>query len=274
MDSNLNLINSIKVRGAGEFNVPIPIFESKLIELLNGVSLNRRKHTDMLINTATSGGVALKFSERQLHQIGNNDYTFDIETIPSVVGRDGYRTNDIIWQFTAGHSVDGSITNTYSGISDSDADFFLRKFNKGAFKYETATRQEQVAFDTFARIGKNKDIIGAGKNVTAMQVLGNGDDKYTLAIEGIHHLRKMGTTGTTAIAEDLEKYVNANTTLVTYNGLAFDRGVLSATINNNDSFSMARKQRLTDLLYDINHYDPYATLKEAYRINPSSMNQR
>ena len=32
MDSNLNLINSIKVRGAGEFNVPIPIFESKLIE--------------------------------------------------------------------------------------------------------------------------------------------------------------------------------------------------------------------------------------------------
>ena len=273
MDSNLNLINSIKVRGAGEFNVPIPIFESKLIELLNGVSLNRRKHTDMLINTATSGGVALKFSERQLHQIRNNDYTFDIETIPSVVGRDGYRTNDIIWQFTAGHSVDGSITNTYSGISDSDADFFLRKFNKGAFKYETATRQEQVAFDTFARIGKNKDIIGAGKNVTAMQVLGNGDDKYTLAIEGIHHLRKMGTTGTTAIAEDLEKYVNANTTLVTYNGLAFDRGVLSATINNSDSFSMARKQRLTDLLYDINHYDPYTTLKEAYRINPSSMNQ-
>ena len=124
----------------------------------------------MLIDTATSGGVALKFSERQLHQIGKNDYTFDIETIPSVVGRDGYRTNDIIWQFTAGHSIDGSITNTYSGISDSDADFFLRKFNKGAFKYETATRQEQVAFDTFARIGKNKNMLRLCKFLVAVMI--------------------------------------------------------------------------------------------------------
>ena len=31
MDSNLNLINSIKVKGAGECNVPMPVFESKLI---------------------------------------------------------------------------------------------------------------------------------------------------------------------------------------------------------------------------------------------------
>ncbi len=64
----------------------------------------------MLMDTATQE--SSEILELQLHQ--TKTMIILDRTIPSVVGRDGYRTNDIIWQFIK-HSIDGSITNTYSG---------------------------------------------------------------------------------------------------------------------------------------------------------------
>ena len=57
---------------------------SDLNALLEGVRLERRKHTELTLNTATTMPVALNGMADSVYTPDAKSYIFDIETLPSV----------------------------------------------------------------------------------------------------------------------------------------------------------------------------------------------
>ena len=141
---------------------------SHLIELLEKANLNKRKDMTLAIESASNSALSLNNKAKALPSPDAKPYFFDIETIPSVLvnvdGQDrAVRTQDIIWQYAA---KDESGTRVVmNGLTKDQASLLRLKFDNGTFDYDTATREEKVAYDTLARIGKNANNMSSGKTV-------------------------------------------------------------------------------------------------------------
>lgn len=246
---------------------------SSLNTMLSNVRLERRKHTELLLNTTTTMPVALNGMANKEYVLDDKAYIFDIETLPSIkVGNE--QIPDIMWQYTARR--EGETYNMFSGIDEKAETAYRNLFLKPDFKYEELSRSEKVVADTLARIGKNYRE-GSGGIPEALSPLGYKDyadmKKYQELIEnGINALAKEGDA-THLIAKEIVDHIHKDTTLVTYNGKAFDVNMTSQQIARDTSIDKKVRGLAINKLNKANHYDPYREIRTAYQLNPQAMKE-
>lgn len=246
---------------------------SSLNTMLSNVRLERRKHTELLLNTTTTMPVALNGMANKEYVLDDKAYIFDIETLPSIkVGNE--QIPDIMWQYTARR--EGETYNMYSGIDQKAETAYRNLFLKPDFKYEELSRSEKVVADTLARIGKNYRE-GSGGIPEALSPLGYKDyadmKKYQELIEnGINALAKEGDA-THLIAKEIVDHIHKDTTLVTYNGKAFDVNMTSQQIARDTGIDKKVRGLAINKLNKANHYDPYREIRTAYQLNPQAMKE-
>lgn len=246
---------------------------SSLNTMLSNVRLERRKHTELLLNTTTTMPIALNGMANKEYVLDDKAYIFDIETLPSVkVGNE--QIPDIMWQYTARR--EGETYNMYSGIDKKAETAYRNLFLKPDFKYEELSRSEKVVADTLARIGKNYRE-GSGGIPEALSPLGYKDytdtKKYQELIEnGINALAKEGDA-THLIAKEIVDHIHKDTTLVTYNGKAFDVNMTSQQIARDTGIDKKVRGLAINKLNKANHYDPYREIRTAYQLNPQAMKE-
>ena len=246
---------------------------SSLNTMLSNVRLERRKHTELLLNTTTTMPVALNGMANKEYILDDKAYIFDIETLPSIkVGNE--QIPDIMWQYTARR--EGETYNMFSGIDKKAETAYRNLFLKPDFKREELSRSEKVVADTLARIGKNyRD--GSGGIPEALSPLGYKDyadmKKYQELIEnGINALSKEGDA-THLIAKEIVDHIHKDTTLVTYNGKAFDVNMTSQQIARDTGINKKVRGLAINKLNKANHYDPYREIRTAYQLNPQAMKE-
>ena len=244
---------------------------SSLNTILSNVRLERRKHTELVLNTTTTLPVALNGMANKEYVLDDKAYIFDIETLPSIkVGNE--QIPDIMWQYTARR--EGETYNMYSGIDKKAETAYRNLFLNPNFKREELSRNEKVVADTLARIGKNyRD--GSGGIPEALSPLGYKDyadiKKYQELIEsGINALAKEGDA-THLIAKEIVDHVHKDTTLVTYNGMVFDVNMASQQIARDTGIDKKVRGLAINKLNKANHYDPYREIRTAYQLNPQAM---
>lgn len=246
---------------------------SSLNTMLSNVRLERRKHTELLLNTTTTMPVALNGMANKEYVLDDKAYIFDIETLPSIkVGNE--QIPDIMWQYTARR--EGETYNMFSGIDEKAETAYRNLFLKPDFKYEELSRSEKVVADTLARIGKNYRE-GSGGIPEALSPLGYKDyadmKKYQELIEnGINALSKEGDA-THLIAKEIVDHIHKDTTLVTYNGKAFDVNMTSQQIARDTGIDKKVRGLAINKLNKANHYDPYREIRTAYQLNPQAMKE-
>lgn len=246
---------------------------SSLNTMLSNVRLERRKHTELLLNTTTTMPVALNGMANKEYVLDDKAYIFDIETLPSIkVGNE--QIPDIMWQYTARR--EGETYNMFSGIDEKAETAYRNLFLESDFKYEELSRSEKVVADTLARIGKNYRE-GSGGIPEALSPLGYKDyadmKKYQELIEnGINALSKEGDA-THLIAKEIVDHIHKDTTLVTYNGKAFDVNMTSQQIARNTGIDKKVRGLAINKLNKANHYDPYREIRTAYQLNPQAMKE-
>lgn len=246
---------------------------SSLNTMLSNVRLERRKHTELLLNTTTTMPVALNGMANKEYILDDKAYIFDIETLPSIkVGNE--QIPDIMWQYTARR--EGETYNMFSGIDEKAETAYRNLFLKPDFKYEELSRSEKVVADTLARIGKNYRE-GSGGIPEALSPLGYKDyadmKKYQELIEnGINALAKEGDA-THLIAKEIVDHIHKDTTLVTYNGKAFDVNMTSQQIARDTGIDKKVRGLAINKLNKANHYDPYREIRTAYQLNPQAMKE-
>jgi len=246
---------------------------SSLNTMLSNVRLERRKHTELLLNTTTTMPVALNGMANKEYVLDDKAYIFDIETLPSIkVGNE--QIPDIMWQYTARR--EGETYNMFSGIDEKAETAYRNLFLKPDFKYEELSRSEKVVADTLARIGKNYRE-GSGGIPEALSPLGYKDyadmKKYQELIEnGINALAKEGDA-THLIAKEIVDHIHKDTTLVTYNGKAFDVNMTSQQIARDTGIDKKVRGLAINKLNKANHYDPYREIRTAYQLNPQAMKE-
>lgn len=246
---------------------------SSLNTILSNVRLERRKHTELVLNTTTTLPVALNGMANKEYVLDDKAYIFDIETLPSIkVGNE--QIPDIMWQYTARR--EGETYNMYSGIDKKAETAYRNLFLNPDFKYEELNRSEKVVADTLARIGKNyRD--GSGGIPEALSPLGYKDyadtKKYQELIEsGINALAKEGDA-THLIAKEIVDHIHKDTTLVTYNGKTFDVNMTSQQIARDTGIDKKVRGLAINKLNKANHYDPYREIRTAYQLNPQAMKE-
>lgn len=246
---------------------------SSLNTILSNVRLERRKHTELVLNTTTTLPVALNGMANKEYVLDDKAYIFDIETLPSIkVGNE--QIPDIMWQYTARR--EGETYNMYSGIDKKAETAYRNLFLNSDFKHEELSRSEKVVADTLARIGKNyRD--GSGGIPEALSPLGYKDyadmKKYQELIEnGINALAKEGDA-THLIAKEIVDHIHKDTTLVTYNGKAFDVNMTSQQIARDTGIDKKVRGLAINKLNKANHYDPYREIRTAYQLNPQAMKE-
>lgn len=246
---------------------------SSLNTILSNVRLERRKHTELVLNTTTTLPVALNGMANKEYVLDDKAYIFDIETLPSIkVGNE--QIPDIMWQYTARR--EGETYNMYSGIDKKAEIAYRNLFLNPGFKREELSRSEKVVADTLARIGKNyRD--GSGGIPEALSPLGYKDytdtKKYQELIEnGINALAKEGDA-THLIAKEIVDHIHKDTTLVTYNGKIFDVNMTSQQIARDTSIDKKVRGLAINKLNKANHYDPYREIRTAYQLNPQAMKE-
>lgn len=246
---------------------------SSLNTMLSNVRLERRKHTELLLNTTTTMPVALNGMANKEYVLDDKAYIFDIETLPSIkVGNE--QIPDIMWQYTARR--EGETYNMFSGIDEKAEAAYRNLFLKPDFKYEELSRSEKVVADTLARIGKNYRE-GSGGIPEALSPLGYKDyadmKKYQELIEnGINALAKEGDA-THLIAKEIVDHIHKDTTLVTYNGKTFDVNMTSQQIARDTGIDKKVRGLAINKLNKANHYDPYREIRTAYQLNPQAMKE-
>lgn len=246
---------------------------SSLNTMLSNVRLERRKHTELLLNTTTTMPVALNGMANKEYVLDDKAYIFDIETLPSIkVGNE--QIPDIMWQYTARR--EGETYNMFSGIDEKAETAYRNLFLKPDFKYEELSRSEKVVADTLARIGKNYRE-GSGGIPESLSPLGYKDytdmKKYQELIEnGINALSKEGDA-THLIAKEIVDHIHKDTTLVTYNGKAFDVNMTSQQIARDTGIDKKVRGLAINKLNKANHYDPYREIRTAYQLNPQAMKE-
>ena len=246
---------------------------SSLNTMLSNVRLERRKHTELLLNTTTTMPVALNGMANKEYVLDDKAYIFDIETLPSIkVGNE--QIPDIMWQYTARR--EGETYNMFSGIDEKAETAYRNLFLKPDFKYEELSRSEKVVADTLARIGKNYRE-GSGGIPEALSPLGYKDyadmKKYQELIEnGINALAKEGDA-THLIAKEIVDHIHKDTTLVTYNGKTFDVNMTSQQIARDTGIDKKVRGLAINKLNKANHYDPYREIRTAYQLNPQAMKE-
>ena len=246
---------------------------SSLNTILSNVRLERRKHTELVLNTTTTLPVALNGMANKEYVLDDKAYIFDIETLPSIkVGNE--QIPDIMWQYTARR--EGETYNMYSGIDKKAETAYRNLFLNPDFKREELSRSEKVVADTLARIGKNyRD--GSGGIPEALSPLGYKDytdtKKYQELIEnGINALAKEGDA-THLIAKEIVDHIHKDTILVTYNGKTFDVNMTSQQIARDTSIDKKVRGLAINKLNKANHYDPYREIRTAYQLNPQAMKE-
>lgn len=246
---------------------------SSLNTILSNVRLERRKHTELVLNTTTTLPVALNGMANKEYVLDDKAYIFDIETLPSIkVGNE--QIPDIMWQYTARR--EGETYNMYSGIDKKAETAYRNLFLNPDFKREELSRSEKVVADTLARIGKNyRD--GSGGIPEALSPLGYKDytdtKKYQELIEnGINALAKEGDA-THLIAKEIIDHIHKDTTLVTYNGKTFDVNITSQQIARDTGIDKKVRGLAINKLNKANHYDPYREIRTAYQLNPQAMKE-
>lgn len=246
---------------------------SSLNTILSNVRLERRKHTELVLNTTTTLPVALNGMANKEYVLDDKAYIFDIETLPSIkVGNE--QIPDIMWQYTARR--EGETYNMFSGVDEKAETAYRNLFLKPDFKYEELSRSEKVVADTLARIGKNYRE-GSGGIPEALSPLGYKDyadmKKYQELIEnGINALAKEGDA-THLIAKEIVDHIHKDTTLVTYNGKAFDVNMTSQQIARDTGIDKKVRGLAINKLNKANHYDPYREIRTAYQLNPQAMKE-
>lgn len=246
---------------------------SSLNTILSNVRLERRKHTELVLNTTTTLPVALNGMANKEYVLDDKAYIFDIETLPSIkVGNE--QIPDIMWQYTARR--EGETYNMYSGIDKKAETAYRNLFLNPDFKREELSRSEKVVADTLARIGKNyRD--GSGGIPEALSPLGYKDytdtKKYQELIEsGINALAKEGDA-THLIAKEIVDHIHKDTTLVAYNGKTFDVNMTSQQIARDTGIDKKVRGLAINKLNKANHYDPYREIRTAYQLNPQAMKE-
>lgn len=246
---------------------------SHLIELLEKANLNKRKDMTLAIESASNSALSLNNKAKALPSPDAKTYFFDIETIPSVLvnvdGQDrAVRTPDIIWQYAA---KDESGTRVImNGLTKDQASLLRLKFDNGTFNYDTATREEKVAYDTLARIGKNADNMSSGGALTALT---DADDKTKLIGRGIDYLSNNHQSGLNDIAREIDQHISSGTQLVGYNSQLFDVNKVSTALRESPDITRTLGTRAVNKITSKNHFDIFKTIKTAIALDPEAMSR-
>lgn len=246
---------------------------SHLIELLEKVNLNKRKDMTLAIESASNSALSLNNKAKSLPSPDAKPYFFDIETIPSVLvnvdGQDrAVRTPDIIWQYAA---KDESGTRVVmNGLTKDQASLLRLKFDNGTFNYDTATREEKVAYDTLARIGKNANNMSSGG---ALEALTDADNKTKLIGRGIDYLSNNHQDGLNNIAREIDQHISSGTQVIGFNSQFFDVNKVSTALRESPDITRTLGTRAVNKIATKNHFDIFKTIKTAITLDPEAMSR-
>lgn len=246
---------------------------SHLIELLEKANLNKRKDMALAIESASDSALSLNNKAKALPSPDTKTYFFDIETIPSVLvnvdGQDrAVRTPDIIWQYAA--KDENGTRVIMNGLTKDQASLLRLKFDNGTFNYDTATREEKVAYDTLARIGKNANNMSSGG---ALEALTDADDKTKLIGQGIDYLSNNHQSGLNDIAREIDQHISSGTQLVGYNSQLFDVNKVSTALRESPDITRTLGTRAVNKITSKNHFDIFKTIKTAITLDPEAMSR-